>query len=187
MCRNQVFLRFWQITQDLNKIKKSWTPFCGHWWVGNVCKILARIIKLRGSYFELINVFNFSDNICMNFFMEFWIGWLVLPNYDKNRTISVPFQINDTSHLQKVFSLFFSAMLPHILPGTHLHIHTYFAPRHSNTGLVSSGASLTSWGEGASLALFGHPSSDGVTIKMPYGVDVLHQSASHPIFSYWVG
>ena len=35
-------------------------------------------------------------------------------------------------------------------------------------------ASLTSWGEGASLALVGHPSSDGVTIKMPYGVDALH-------------
>ena len=42
------------------------------------------------------------------------------------------------------------------------------------TGLVSSGASLTSWGEGASSTLVGHPSSDGVTIKMPYGVDVLH-------------
>ena len=37
------------------------------------------------------------------------------------------------------------------------------------------------------LALVGHPSSDGVTIKMPYGVDVLHRPASHPIFSYWVG
>ena len=56
-----------------------------------------------------------------------------------------------------------------------------------NTGLVSSGASLTSWGEGASLALVGHPSSDGATIKMPYRVDVLHRPASHPIFSYWVG
>ena len=55
------------------------------------------------------------------------------------------------------------------------------------TLLVSSGVSLTSWGEGASLALVGHPSSDGVTIKMPYGVDVLHRPASHPIFSYWVG
>ena len=42
-------------------------------------------------------------------------------------------------------------------------------------------------GEGASLALVGNPSSDGITIKMPYGVDVLHQPASHPIFSYWVG
>ena len=55
-------------------------------------------------------------------------------------------------------------------------------PRHRNTGLVSSRASLTSWGEGASLALPGDLSSVGVTIKMPYGVDVLHRPASHPIF-----
>ena len=41
--------------------------------------------------------------------------------------------------------------------------------RDWNTGLVSS---LMSWGEGASLALVGDTSSDGVTIKMPYGVDV---------------
>ena len=61
------------------------------------------------------------------------------------------------------------------------------SPGQWNTGLVSSGASLTSWGEGASLALVGHPSSDRVTIKMLYGVDVLHQPASHLIFSYWVG
>ena len=61
------------------------------------------------------------------------------------------------------------------------------SPRHLNTGLVASGASLTSWGEGASFALVVDPSSYGVTIKMPYGVDVLHQPASHPIFSYWVG
>ena len=53
--------------------------------------------------------------------------------------------------------------------------------------LVYSGDSLTSWGEGASLALVGNPSSDGITIKMPYGVDVLHRPASHLIFSYWVG
>ena len=47
--------------------------------------------------------------------------------------------------------------------------------------------SLT-WGvEGASLALVGHSSSDGVTVKIPYGVDVLlHQPASHPVFSYWI-
>ena len=54
-------------------------------------------------------------------------------------------------------------------------------------GLVSSGASLTSWEEGASLALAGHPYSNGVTIKMSYRVDVLYRPASHPIFSYWVG
>ena len=62
-----------------------------------------------------------------------------------------------------------------------------FSPRHWNTGLVSSRASLTAWGEGASLALVGSSSSDGVTVKMPYGVDVLHWPASHPIFSYWAG
>ena len=36
---------------------------------------------------------------------------------------------------------------------------------------MSSGASLTSWEEGAFLALISDPYSDGVTIKMPYGVD----------------
>ena len=57
-----------------------------------------------------------------------------------------------------------------------------------NTGLVSSGVNLTSWGEGAFLALVGHTSSDGITIKIPYGADVLfHRPAWHPIFSYWVG
>ena len=54
-------------------------------------------------------------------------------------------------------------------------------------GLVSSGVTLTSWGEDASLALVGHPSSDSITIKIPSGIDVLlRQPASHPIFSYWV-
>ena len=48
---------------------------------------------------------------------------------------------------------------------------------------MSSGDILTSWGEGASLALVGHPSSDGITIKMPYGVDVIDQlrTPSFPI------
>ena len=47
--------------------------------------------------------------------------------------------------------------------------------------------SLTSWGEGVSLALVGFPSSDCITINIPYGVDVLlHQQALHHIFSYWV-
>ena len=49
-----------------------------------------------------------------------------------------------------------------------------FSPKTSRTGLVPSRDSLTSWGEGAFLALVGHPSSDDVTIKMPYGIDVLH-------------
>ena len=59
--------------------------------------------------------------------------------------------------------------------------------RHWNTGLVSSRASHTSWGEVASLALVGNPSSDGVTIKMPSGVDLLNRPVLHPIFSYGVG
>ena len=53
-----------------------------------------------------------------------------------------------------------------------------------DSGLVSSRVSLTSWGEGASLALVGHPSGDGVMIKMPYGVDVLHRPASHLLLGW---
>ena len=41
-----------------------------------------------------------------------------------------------------------------------------------NTALVPSGVSLTSWG-GVTLALGSHPSSDGIMVKIPYGVDVL--------------
>ena len=52
---------------------------------------------------------------------------------------------------------------------------------------MSSGVSFTSWGEGASLAVVGLPSSDG-TIKIPYEIDaLLYQPASCPILSYWVG
>ena len=48
---------------------------------------------------------------------------------------------------------------------------------------MTRGASLTSWGEGASLDLIGDPSGDGVMIKMPYGVDVFNQlhTPSFPI------
>ena len=68
------------------------------------------------------------------------------------------------------------------------HLKTFNIPNNESVnewvgvqrGLVSSGVSLTSWGKDASLALVGHPSSDGTTIKMPYGVDVLHRPASHP-------
>ena len=74
------------------------------------------------------------------------------------------------------------------VPGTNDFEMNYFPPRHWNAGLVSSRVSLISWGEGASLTLAGHPSGDGVTIKITYGVDVLlYGPASHPIFSYWVG
>ena len=57
-----------------------------------------------------------------------------------------------------------------------------------NNGLVSSGVSLTTWWEGASSAFIGNASSDGITMKIPYGVLILlHLLASHHIFSYWVG
>ena len=50
------------------------------------------------------------------------------------------------------------------------------------------GGSVLSQGEKASLTLVGHPSSDGVTIKIPSRADVLlHQPALQPIFSYWIG
>ena len=52
---------------------------------------------------------------------------------------------------------------------------------------MSIGASLTCWKEGISLVLVGNPSSDGVMLKMPYGVDVLHWPALHPIFSFLLG
>ena len=49
--------------------------------------------------------------------------------------------------------------------------------------------SLTSWGESPSLVMAGHPSSDGVTIKISYGVDVLlHQPAlSYPRAAFLIG
>ena len=39
--------------------------------------------------------------------------------------------------------------------------------------LVSRGASFISWGEGAFLALVGHLSSDGITIKIPHQKNAL--------------
>ena len=47
---------------------------------------------------------------------------------------------------------------------------------------MSSRASLTSWREGASLALVGHPSSHGVTIKLPYQVDAFIDQLRTPSF-----
>ena len=44
------FFTFLLITQDLNKIKKSQTPFCRHCQVGNTCKISAKNIELCGSW-----------------------------------------------------------------------------------------------------------------------------------------
>ena len=55
--------------------------------------------------------------------------------------------------------------------------HTFFSV------LMSSRLSFTSSGEGASITMVGHYSSDGVTIKVPDGVDILlHRPALHCIF-----
>ena len=55
-------------------------------------------------------------------------------------------------------------------------------------GWCPAGTVLPHREEGASPTLVGHPSSDGVTIKMPYGVDVLsHRPASHPSFPIGFG
>ena len=52
----------------------------------------------------------------------------------------------------------------------------------------STVVSRTSWRDGALLALVGHPCSDGIMMKLPYGVDVLlHLPALPPIFFYRVG
>ena len=42
-------------------------------------------------------------------------------------------------------------------------------------------------GRSCLLALVDRTSSDAVMIKMPHEVDISHQPAVHPIFSYWVG
>ena len=42
------FFKFLLITQDLNKTK-SQTSFCRHSYIGNVCKVSPRNIKLCGS------------------------------------------------------------------------------------------------------------------------------------------
>ena len=47
---------------------------------------------------------------------------------------------------------------------------------------MCSGASLISSGEGAFSALVDRPSSDGVSIKMPYGVNVLPDLLRTPSF-----
>ena len=53
---------------------------------------------------------------------------------------------------------------------------------------VFNRAILTSLREGAFLALVDIASSDGVTIKIPYGIDaLLHRPVLHLIFFYWVG
>ena len=52
--------------------------------------------------------------------------------------------------------------------------------RHGNTGLVSSRVRLTSLGEGVSLTLDGHSSSDGIIRNIPWGRRVITSSSLTP-------
>ena len=45
----------------------------------------------------------------------------------------------------------------------------FMCSRHWNTVLVSRGVTFISWGEGASLALVGHPYS-GASIRIPHWI-----------------
>ena len=55
-------------------------------------------------------------------------------------------------------------------------IYLFTQQKYSNNASLSSEVSFTSWGEVAFLVLVGHPSSNGVTVKILYGLDVLlHQ------------
>ena len=59
-------------------------------------------------------------------------------------------------------------MMPHDIPYYQFkmvrmdlfHCNEQESPSHENTGLLSSGVSLISWGEGVNLTLVGHPSSE---------------------------
>ena len=52
---------------------------------------------------------------------------------------------------------------------------------------MSNRVSPTSWGEHASLALTFHPSIDGVTMKIPDGVDILlHHGPLHLFLLGWL-
>ena len=159
--------------------------FILQWWgdYGHVHiykSVLWTLEKLRKTSFchEMIN-FSARQGVIVAVFeigSQFWAQKSRCPNFDeleKKNKASIYRKCQYIWLLLQnkyfIFSFFYKQL---------------FSPRLWNTGLVSSGASLASWEEGSSLALVGHASSDGVTIKMPYGVDVLYRPASHPIFSY---
>ena len=76
------------VNNSITKQKKSQTPFCSNYWVGNVCKISAKNIKLCGSWssskFSIFQT-GFSEiiELCLNLGIEFCITWLVLLNCKK--------------------------------------------------------------------------------------------------------
>ena len=79
------------ITQNLNIIKKSHTPFCRHYLVENVCKVSGKNIKIYGSWssskFSILQtknlVFMEMIEVCLNLRIRFCITWLVLLSFKK--------------------------------------------------------------------------------------------------------
>ena len=76
------------VNNSITKQKKSQTHFCSNYWVGNVCKISAKNIKLCSSWssskFSIFQT-GFSEiiELCLNLGIEFCITWLVLLNCKK--------------------------------------------------------------------------------------------------------
>ena len=80
-CVETMCFWFLQITQDLNKIKKSRPLSCRHWLLGNMCKISAKNIELYGSCIS--SKFSKTKELCLNFYIGFWITKLVLSNHNE--------------------------------------------------------------------------------------------------------
>ena len=146
----------------------------------NRCEIVLQSISTQGLLlFQKLNILNFEK-----LKLEFEIGifmWKV-PNDKEPQTLEDHSSIREKNFGHNNVKFHFPLANTNLFKWDNVYQGPKFwnysyPPRHWNTGLVSSWASLTSWG---------NPYSNSVTIKTPYGVDVLHQPAS-PFFSYRVG
>ena len=81
------------------------------------------------------------------------------------------FEINE---IMGSFIILFTKINLFIEINIHINIIKTFPPETMKYWVGVQWGQSYLMGEGASLALVGNPSSDGITIKMPYGVDVLH-------------
>lgn len=115
--------------------------------------------------------------ICLKFFKLVW--WHFLRGPVIQQALVWMGIIGKLVRKNLLVSLLVNLMWPCLAPNV---LFVFFPKRLS----WCPGVSLTSWAEGASLVLVGHPSSDGVAMKMLYGLEVLHRPPSHPVFSYWV-
>ena len=157
------------------------------WWVEKTF-----LVKLSGNFqrkVTLKSIFNVAKNTELNLPQTVSYYKLFPQMHVRTHASMHTYMWYNIKHC-KTFEIY-----QHLIPQPRLEIRTgQQSAAYKNltltwdlTGLVSSRVSLTSRGEGAFLALVGHPSNDGVTIKIPHAVNVLlYRPASHPIFSYWV-